>query len=195
MTSTEIILAIDQGTSATKALAIDPTGAIVARAAAPVTVSYPRPGWVEQDAHEIWASVRSAAAACLDQVPAAAVAALALSNQRESLVMWDRRTGEPIAPMMSWQDGRSFELVARRQTPGVAAWVRERSGLPMDPMFSAAKACWLLDDLDPARTITGAGAVCLGTIDTYLMNRLGAGAITEPCNASRTNLLESHRTS
>ena len=193
MGNTEIIIAIDQGTSATKALAIDSTGAIVARAAAPLAISYPGPGWVEQDPLAIWASMQAAAAACLDQVPAAPVAALALCNQRESLLMWDRRTGEPIAPMLSWQDGRTTEVVARRHTPEVAAWVRERSGLPLDPMFSAAKACWLLDRHDPARARTRSGRVCLGTIDTYLMNRLGAGAVTEAGNASRTQLLDVRR--
>ena len=195
MHKTEIIIAIDQGTSATKALAVDATGAIVAQAAAPVATSYPRPGWVEQDALAIWASVQAAAAACLDQVPAAPVAALALCNQRESLLMWDRRSGEPIAPMLSWQDGRTAEVVDQRRTPETAAWVRERSGLPMDPMFSAAKACWLLDHHDPARARTRSGRVCLGTIDAYLLNRLGAGAVTETGNASRTQLLDVHRAS
>jgi len=193
MGNTDLIIAIDQGTSATKALAIDTTGAVVTRASAPVAASYPNPGWVEQDAAAIWTSVREAVAGCLDQVPGAPVVALALCNQRESMLLWDRRTGEPVAPMLSWQDGRTSEIVARRHTPKTAAWVRARSGLPMDPMFSAAKGCWLLDHHDPDRKRSRAGQVCLGTIDTYLMNRLGAGAITEAGNASRTQLLDIRR--
>src|SRR5215210_1514719 len=104
MSSPDHILAIDQGTSATKAVLVDASGAIVARGSAPVGLATPRPGWVEQDANEIWASVQAAVAQCLD---GRAVAAVGLSTQRESLLLWDRATGEPLGPMLSWQDQRT----------------------------------------------------------------------------------------
>src|ERR1700754_1220281 len=177
MSSPDHILAIDQGTSATKAVLVDSSGAIVARGSAPVALSTPRPGWVEQDASAIWASVQAAVAACV--APGTVVAAVGLSTQRESLLLWDRATGEPRGPMLSWQDQRT-DCAPRREH---AEEVRVLSGLPLDPMFSATKARWLLDAY-------GRDGVCLGTVDSFLAFRLGGGHIIEAGNAARTQLLD-----
>ena len=156
MSSPDHILAIDQGTSATKAVLVDAAGAIVARGAAPVPLLTPRPGWVEQDANAIWASVQAAVADCVtDQ----RVAAVGFSTQRESLLLWDRATGEPLGPMLSWQDQRTVADCARLREHDER--VRAISGLPLDPMFSATKARWLLDAY-------GRENVCLGTVDSFL---------------------------
>jgi glycerol kinase len=181
MSSPDHILAIDQGTSATKAVLVDPTGTIVARGSALVALSTPRPGWVQQDADEIWASVQSAVASCLAGVDAGRVAAVGLSTQRESLVLWDRATGEPLGPMLSWQDRRTGGDCARLQDHDEQ--VRALSGLPLDPMFSATKARWLLDAY-------GRDGVCLGTVDSFLLHKLGEGHVIEAGNAARTQLLD-----
>jgi glycerol kinase len=178
MSSPDHILAIDQGTSATKAVLVDPSGAIAARASVPVALHTPKPGWVEQDANEIWASVREAVAAC---VAGRRVAAVGLSTQRESLLVWDRATGEPLGPLLSWQDQRTVAECARLRAHDET--VRQISGLPLDPMFSATKARWLLDAY-------GRGNVCLGTVDSFLTFKLGGGHIIEAGNAARTQLLD-----
>jgi glycerol kinase len=175
------VLAIDQGTSATKAALVDAAGAIVAQASAPIALATPRPGWVEQDAREIWASVRAAVAACLDGRDPGRVAAVGLSSQRETLVLWDRRTGEPRGPAPSWQDQRTAAGAGR--LAGCADEIRALSGLPLDPMFSALKARWLLEAY-------GSDDVCLGTVDSWLLNRFGGAHVVEAGNASRTQLLD-----
>jgi glycerol kinase len=184
------VLAIDQGTSATKAVLVDGAGAIVARASAPVSLSTPRPGWVEQSAQEIWASVQTAVAVCLQGQGASRVAAVALSTQRESLVVWDRATGEPLGPMLSWQDQRTVSDCERLRLAGADELVNAVSGLPLDPMFSALKARWLLDRYDPQRTRSRAGELCLGTVDSFLLSRLGGEHSIEIGNAARTQLLD-----
>jgi glycerol kinase len=188
-----LILAIDQGTSSTKALLVDAAGAVAARGTAPLGESHPRTGWVEQDPAAIWDSVRAAVAACLDGQDPHRVAAVGFSTQRESLLMWDRRTGAALSPLISWQDQRTGPVCEALRTPETEALVRRRSGLPLDPMFSAAKAKWLLDTLDPDRIRAKAGEICLGTIDAWLLSRFGGDAVTEAGNASRTQLLDVRR--
>lgn len=187
------VLAIDQGTSSTKCLLVDRQGEVVARGAAPLGERHPQPGWVDQDGDEIWTSVRAAVAACLDGQDAAAVAAVGISSQRESLLMWDRRSGAPVSPVISWQDQRTGAVCEAVRSTATEAMVRARSGLPLDPMFSAAKAAWLLDRLDPDRTRAKAGELRLGTIDSWLLSRLDGGHVTEAGNASRTQLLDVRR--
>jgi glycerol kinase len=176
MSSPEHILAIDQGTSATKAVLVDAAGTIVARGSVPVGLATPRPGWVEQDAEEIWGSVCAAVARCAGD---ACVAAVGLSTQRESLLVWDRATGKPLGPMLSWQDQRT----AASDLHGHADEIHALSGLPLDPMFSASKARWLLEQ-------HGRDGVCLGTVDSYLLFRLGGEHVIEAGNAARTQLLD-----
>jgi glycerol kinase len=185
-----MLLAIDQGTSATKAVLVDDSGHIVARGSAPVGQSHPQPGWVEQSATEIWDSVRAAVSDCLTGHDAAAVAAVGLSTQRESLVLWERASGAPVGPLLSWQDQRTTPHCARLRARGAGDRVRALSGLPVDPMFSAPKATWLLDTHDPDRARSRRGELCLGTVDSWLLSRLGGDHVIEVGNASRTQLLD-----
>jgi glycerol kinase len=177
-----MILAVDQGTSSTKAVLVDAQGAIVARGAAPIGAAYPQPGWVEQDAEEIWASVLDAVGRCLAAAPDARPTALALTNQRESAVVWQRATGAPAGPVIGWQDRRTAEACERLRED--EPLIRSRTGLALDPMFSATKLRWLLDRAP-------AGDLCAGTIDAYLIHRLTGGEVfaVEAGNASRTLLL------
>ncbi|WP_428374711.1 FGGY-family carbohydrate kinase [Lichenicoccus sp.] len=188
------ILAIDQGTSATKSALIDAAGRFVARGSAPLTERHPKPGWVEQDGREIWASVREAVRRCLDgvdarAVQAGAIVAVGLSTQRESVLLWDAATGEPVSPVISWQDQRGTELCDALRSDATEQLVRLRTGLPLDPMFSAVKASWLLDAHDPDRVRSKAGAIRLGTIDSWLLACLSGEHLIEAGNASRTQLL------
>jgi glycerol kinase len=186
------ILAIDQGTSATKCVLVDAGGRIVAKASAPVKESYPQRGWVEQDPEEIWASVRAVVARCLAQRDGARVAAVGLSTQRESALIWRRADNNPVTPLLSWQDQRTVALRDQLAAGGGEALVRERSGLPLDPMFSALKIRWLLDRVDPDRVATHKGELRAGTIDAWLLARLGNDDAIEVGNASRTQLLDVH---
>ncbi|GAA0259192.1 FGGY family carbohydrate kinase [Cryptosporangium japonicum] len=187
-----LILAIDQGTSATKALLVDGAGTVVAAASAPLGASHPRPGWVEQDALEVWESVRSAVGSFAPDV-VRRVVAVGLSTQRESLVLWDRATGKPLGPLLGWQDRRTAGTCAELAATGVGPMVERISGLPLDPMFSALKAQWLLDEYDRDRRRAAAGELCLGTIDSWLLFRLTGTHVTEISNASRTQLLDVRR--
>jgi glycerol kinase len=185
----DLILAVDQGSSATKALLVGDDGSAVATATAPVSSTFPHPGWVEQAPLSIWHSVRAAVTACLHATPAARVSAVAFTNQRESMLVWDRRTGEPLSPLISWQDQRTAAACAALRGAGHGPTVRERTGLPLDPMFSATRAQWLLDTVDPHRHRARAGELCLGTVDAWLLSRLGGEPVIEVGNASRTQLL------
>ncbi|MFI6076380.1 glycerol kinase [Actinoplanes sp. NPDC051343] len=175
------VLAVDQGTSATKCLLVSSSGAVVRSAGAPVPIRYPRPGWVEQDAGEILASVRRAAAGCLDGLDPAAVVAVGLSTQRESAVVWDRRTGAPAGPVLGWQDRRAHTVCDGLREKGYADRILQISGLPLDPMFSAAKVRWLLDRTPDA---------VAGTVDAWLLHALTGAHRIELGNASRTQLLD-----
>ncbi len=188
-----LVLAIDQGTSATKCALIDAGGRFVARGSATLAQAHPRPGWVEQDAEAIWDSVRDAVAACLDGQDPASVIAVGLSTQRESLVLWEREGGRAVSPVISWQDQRGAAFCDTLRSDATERLVRERSGLPLDPMFSAVKGRWLLDQYDPDRVRARQGALCLGTIDSWLLSRFSGAHVTEAGNASRTQLLDVHR--
>ncbi|MGH2896077.1 MAG: FGGY family carbohydrate kinase [Solirubrobacteraceae bacterium] len=185
------VLAIDQGTTSTKALLVSDTGQIIASATSPVSRTYPRPGWVEQDPEELWASVAGVVA----QLPTASVACLALSSQRESVVLWERHTGRPLSPCVSWQCNRGAEMCAALRRAGAETTVRELTGLPLDPMFSASKLRYLLQ-ADPALLAAAeSGSVCAGTVDSWLLFKLSGGAahVTDAGNASRTLLFDIHR--
>lgn len=192
MPVTDLLLAVDQGTSSTKSMLVDVHGAVVAEASAPVGQSHPRPGWVEQDAEEIWASVRASVATCVTPDLAAHVVGVALSVQRETVLLWDRRTRTPVAPALSWQDQRTSARADELVDAGHGDHVLRLTGLPLDPMFSALKAEWLLDQHDPERARTSAGEWCVSTLDAWLLARLcdGDTAVTEVGNASRTQLLD-----
>ncbi|HSO70409.1 MAG TPA: FGGY family carbohydrate kinase, partial [Arachnia sp.] len=176
-----MILAVDQGTSSTKATLFDASGAAVASASVPLGQAHPRPGWVEQDAALILDGVRTVIA---EIAAARTVDAVALSTQRESALVWDRATGEPVGPMLGWQDRRTAHRVA--ELTEHAGRVREISGLPLDPMFSALKLQWLLDSVDPDRSRSRAGELAVGTVDSWLVTQLTGEHRIEAGNASRT---------
>jgi glycerol kinase len=184
-----MLLAIDQGSSSTKAILVDGAGLIRARALVPLAETHPRPGWVEQDPLAVWQSVQRAVQDCLDGQDSRAIVAVGLSTQRESIVIWDRRTGEPLTPLLSWQDRRSAALCDALRDPEAENLVRARSGLPLDPMFSAAKAAWLLQSHQEAAAMARAGNIVIGTVDSWLLSRFGGDPVTEIGNASRTQLL------
>ncbi|GAA2019958.1 glycerol kinase [Nakamurella flavida] len=189
MAEPDLILAVDQGTSSSKALLVDHRGAIVSRGSGALGQQTPRPGWVEQSAADIWASIQTAVAGALAGQDPSRIRAVGLSTQRESLLLWDRATGEPVGPLVSWQDQRTAGACRALLATGADDMVRRVSGLPIDPMFSAAKAQWLLDTHDPDRRRSTRGELCLGTVDSWLLFRLGAGHVIEVGNAARTQLM------
>jgi glycerol kinase len=167
-------------------LLLDPaTLAVLATAARPVAIAAPRPGWVEQDAAEVWESLRAAAADALAQVPDASPVAIAISNQRESAVAWDG-TGTPLAPLISWQDQRGVPFLEPISTAANQQMVRARTGLELTAMYSAAKLRWLVDQSG------GRGDARFGTVDSWLVDRLTGGRTyaIEAGNASRTLLFD-----
>ncbi|RRN63895.1 FGGY family carbohydrate kinase [Caulobacter sp. 602-1] len=187
----DVILAIDQGTTNTKALLVGPHAEIVARASRPMTLAHPRPGWTEQNAEHIWASVAAVIEDLVVAAPGHRITAVAISNQRETIVAWDARTGRPIAPAISWQCRRSSERCARLRAEGLEAFVSERSGLGLDPLFPAAKLAWLLEAVPEAAALATSGDLRVGTIDSWLLWNLTGGKVhaTDLSNASRTQLL------
>ncbi|MGC4049248.1 MAG: glycerol kinase GlpK [Paludibaculum sp.] len=191
------ILSIDQGTTNTKALLVDAQGAVVARASRPMTVQCPRPGWIEQDARVLWQSVRDVMHECLEAAGGVPPTALALSNQRESVVVWDRKTGEPCGPCVIWQCRRTAPFCAGLRQRGLEPAIRQKSGLGIDPLFSASKAAWLIDELPDGRARARAGELCAGTVDSWLLWNLTKGAIhaCDTTNASRTQLMDLSRLS
>ncbi|MCX5497807.1 FGGY family carbohydrate kinase [Kaistia dalseonensis] len=188
------ILAIDQGTTNTKALLLDARGAIVARASRAMVVSHPKEGWAEQSAEAIWQSVAECLSDCIAAVPGAEIAAFAISNQRESVVLWERETGRPVGPCVTWQCMRSAERLDRLRSAETEALVAVLSGLALNPMFPAAKIGWLLDATPGARARAERGELAVGTIDSWLLWNFTAGAVhaCDAGNASRTQLFDIH---
>ncbi len=182
-----LLLAVDQGTSATKALLLAGDGSVLHRASVRVGIRHPRPGWVEQDADDILRSVHEAIRACLAAAPGP-VAAVGISSQRESAVIWDRRTGRPLGPVLGWQDRRTQPQAARLTHQGHGGLVRGVSGLPIDPMFSALKFRWLIDHLGDGAP--PAAAIAAGTVDAWIVFCLTGDHRVEAGNASRTQLLD-----
>jgi len=186
-----MILAIDQGTTNTKALLVDRTGQPQRRASVRMTVATPRSNWVEQDPEAIWASVVEAVCDCIAQSPGVRVEGIAISNQRETVVVWDRRTGRPLAPAIVWQCRRSEAICERLRADGLEAELLARTGLGIDTLFSASKMRWLLENAPGLRAKTDAGEVCFGTVDSWLIWKLTGGSVhaCDASNASRTQLL------
>ena len=179
-----VILSIDQGTTNTKAILIDQQGELLSIGACPLEISHPKPGWVEQSPNDIWASVISAIDNCLGAAPPHQIVSIGLSNQRESIAAWDKQTGKPLAPAITWQCRRTTEHTEKLKAEGRLAEVLARTGLPIDPLFPASKIHWL------QQKITGQD-ICTGTIDSWLIWNLTAGGrfATDRSNASRTQLM------
>jgi glycerol kinase len=184
-----VIVAVDQGTSSSKAVALDAAGTVLRSASRVLGQSFPHAGWVEQDALELLDSVTDALAEVTEDI-ADRVVAIGLSTQRESALVWDRITGEPLGPLLGWQDRRTIDACRELTDAGCADRVRAITGLPLDPMFSALKLRWLLDSIDPARTRARAGELAVGTVDSWLLFRLTGEHRIEAGNASRTQLLD-----
>jgi glycerol kinase len=187
----KLILAVDQGTTNTKAILIDYTGAVRARASRPLSISFPQPGWVEQNAEDLWASVRDATCECIARAGDHELAAIGISNQRESVLVWDRRSGNPLGPCIIWQCRRTAASCEGLRKNGAEPCIRRISGLPVDPLFSASKIRWLLDNIPQGPSRAADGELCAGTVDCWLLWKLTGGAVhaTDFSNAARTQLL------
>ncbi|MGW1424318.1 FGGY family carbohydrate kinase [Bradyrhizobium zhanjiangense] len=183
------ILAIDQGTTNSKAVLVSTDGQILSRGASPVGIEHPQPGWVEQNPIRLWESVLEAVAACLEAGPDLDIVGIAISNQRESVTIWDAETGEPLGPVLSWQCRRTASACADLISSGHAPRVQALTGLPIDPMFPGPKMRWLLDRAPAGR------AIRLGTIDTWLINCITDGAVhaCDSANAARSQLYDINR--
>ncbi|WP_370374814.1 glycerol kinase GlpK [Maricaulis sp.] len=186
------ILAIDQGTTSSRAVVFTDSYEVIAVAQREFQQIYPQPGWVEHDPDVIWATVRATAREALAAADKAgyAVAAIGITNQRETTLVWDRKTGEPVHNAIVWQDRRTAQTCAALREAGHADRVREKTGLVLDPYFSATKIAWILDHADGARARAEAGELVFGTVDTWLIWRLTGGVVhaTDATNASRTAL-------
>jgi glycerol kinase len=191
------VLALDQGTTSSRAIVFDELGATRGFAQAEFRQIYARPGWVEHDPEEIWRSQLAVAREAIANAKLAArdIAAIGITNQRETVVFWERATGAPLANAIVWQDRRTADECARLREAGHEALVRARTGLVIDPYFSATKLAWLLDHVPGARARAEAGALAFGTVDSWLVWKLTGGAlhITDPSNASRTMLYDISR--
>jgi glycerol kinase len=194
VTASPFILAIDQGTTSTRAILFDAAGRARSTAQIELTQHYPQPGWVEHDPEEIW---RSVVAACREAAAAAdgPIAAIGITNQRETTLLWERATGAPVHNAIVWQDRRTAELCERWRREGLGETVAQRTGLLIDPYFSASKIAWLLDNLPGLRERARVGEIAFGTIDSYLLWRLSGGRrhMTDVTNASRTMLFDIRR--
>jgi glycerol kinase len=190
--SDAVILALDQGTTSSRAMAIGLDGAIIASAQEEFPQIFPRSGWVEHDPEAIWRTQRRTAEQTLDRLGARKVAAIGLTNQRETVVVWDRRTGEAIHNAIVWQDRRTGARVDGLRAAGHEPEVMRKTGLVLDPYFSAAKIAWILDAVPGARERARLGELAAGTIDCFLIWRLTGGQVhaTDATNASRTSLFD-----
>ena len=180
----DLVLAIDQGTTGTTALLLDAHVRVVAAVNVEFPNHYPAPGHVEHDVNQIWESVGAAVSGALAKagVDGSAIAAIGLTNQRETSLFWDRHTGEPIHRALVWQDRRTADRCEALKEAGHEPLFRQRTGLVLDPYFSGTKAAWLLDHVDGARAKATAGDLAFGTIDTWLCWRLTGGDahVTDP---------------
>lgn len=186
------ILALDEGTTSARAIVFDHDGAIRAVAQKEFAQLFPKPGWVEHDPIEIWTAQISVAVEALGRAELRAkdIAAIGITNQRETAVVWDRQTGEPVCNAIVWQDRRTAPLCDKLRAAGHESLVRDRTGLVIDAYFSGSKIAWILDNVPGARQRAEAGKLAFGTIDTWLIWKLTDGKlhITDPSNASRTML-------
>ncbi len=191
MNAADLILAIDQGTTGTTCLVVDRQLKVLAKANREFPQHFPRAGWVEHDPDELWSSVLEALQEVLaaPEVDPSRIAAIGITNQRETSLVWDRATARPIHNALVWQDRRTAPACAALKNAGAEPRIRELTGLVCDPYFSGTKLAWVLDAVDGARDRAAKGDLAAGTIDTYLVWRLTGGAhVTEPSNASRTML-------
>ena len=187
----------DLGTTGSTALVIDPEGAVRARGYAELPQHYPRPGWVEHDPAQIWATTVQALGQAVASagITPAEIAAVGITNQRETTILWERASGRPVGNAIVWQCRRTAALCDRLKADGAEPEIRRKTGLVVDPYFSGTKIRWMLDE-DPAlRPRAERGELCFGTVDAWLLWQLTGGAVhaTDPSNASRTLCYDIHR--
>lgn len=191
------LLSLDQGTTSSRAIVYNDRCRPLSSAQQEFRQHFPQPGRVEHDANEIWASVVATAREAIEKSGGhpSDIAALGITNQRETIIVWDRKTGEPIAPAIVWQDRRTSDYVAALRESGEESLIRTRTGLLLDPYFSASKLHWLLRDVPGAKKRAAAGELAAGTVDSWLIWKLTGGKqhITDVTNASRTMLMDIHR--
>jgi glycerol kinase len=186
------ILALDQGTTSSRAIVFDRAGRVKAVAQKEFPQIFPKPGWVEHDAEAIWKTQLATAKAALKKarLTAAHIAAIGITNQRETTLLWDRQTGKPIANAIVWQDRRTAKECDRLKATGKVPLIRRKTGLVIDAYFSATKIAWLLKNVKGARALARQGRLAFGTMDTWLIWKLTGGTthVTDASNASRTML-------
>lgn len=190
MNTPAAILAIDEGTTNAKAICITEDGQILSKGSCALSVNTPQPAWSEQDPQEILQGVQSAVEQALGEAGPCRLAGIGVSNQRESILLWDRVSGEPVSPVVIWQCRRSIEICQRLAQSEHANTIQQKTGLPVDPLFPAAKIQWLLNTIPGARSRAENGELCCGTIDSWLVWNLTSGQefVTDVSNASRTQL-------
>jgi len=197
MKTSPIILALDQGTSSSRSLLFDSQLKVLAQASQPLESCFPAPGWVEQDPEQIWRTqketmeqVLSLAGLRLDEITA-----IGITNQRETIIAWNRETGEALGPAIVWQCPRTADLCEDLKKKGLEPMFREKTGLVLDPYFSGTKMAWILEHYPGARALASQGHLAFGTVDSWLVNKLSGGRahVTDPSNASRTLLYNIHQ--
>jgi len=194
MTDNRYLMAIDQGTTSSRTIVFDRDANVVASAQQEFPQEYPQPGWVEHDPEAIWDSVTAVTADAIKGAAGAEIAALGITNQRETTLIWDRDSGKCIHHAIVWQDRRTADYCRQLKESGKEAMVAAKTGLRLDPYFSATKVAWILDNVNGARAMAEAGKLAFGTIDSFLLWRLTGGRVhaTDASNASRTLLFNIH---
>jgi glycerol kinase len=191
------VLALDQGTTSSRAIVFDRSGSVVATAQREFRQIFPRPGWVEHDPREIWASQLAVAHEALAAAGAGSsdVAAIGITNQRETTLVWDKSSGEPVGNAIVWQDRRTAEQCERMKAEGLEPLFTRRTGLVLDPYFAATKLAWILGTDAPLQSRAQRGELAFGTVDSWLVWKLTGGSVhvTDITNASRTLLFDIHR--
>ncbi|MDE6432931.1 MAG: glycerol kinase GlpK [Lachnospiraceae bacterium] len=190
------LMALDQGTTSSRCIIFNKQGEIVSVAQKEFSQYFPKSGWVEHDANEIWASQRGVMAEAMAKhsIEAEEIAAIGITNQRETTIVWDRETGNPVCPAIVWQCRRTADYVEELKAEGYGEIIRKKTGLVVDPYFSATKLRWILDNVEGARDKAKAGRLSFGTVDTWLIYKLTKGKVfaTDVTNASRTMLYNIH---
>jgi glycerol kinase len=193
------LLAVDQGTSSSRAIIFSLSGQVICTAQKPFDQSYPKAGWVEHCPNQIWQSQSEVIDEVIQKssIKTSDIKAIGITNQRETTVVWDRTTGNPIYPAIVWQDRRTSEFCAQLKSSGQEQAIKSKTGLVLDPYFSASKLKWILDNVTDARSKADSGQLCFGTIDSWLIWKMTQGKVhaTDPSNASRTMLFNIHTNS
>ena len=186
------VLAIDQGTTSSRALLFDSNGSVVATAQRELQQHFPADGWVEHEPEHIWSDTLAVCREALQGVALADVAAIGITNQRETTIVWDRETGRAVHRAIVWQDRRTAPICRQLVADGMEGHIRERTGLVVDAYFSGTKVAWILDNVEGARAMAEAGRLAFGTVDCFLLWRLTNGHVhaTDASNAARTMLYD-----